>query len=100
MPKKRNNYTAEFKQKAVRLVVEENQSVPDIARSLGIPAGSLNRWIRAWKDSKEQAFPGHGKQMLTPEQLLIKQLQAENKQLKSDNELLKKAAAFFAKDTL
>ncbi len=79
-------------------MLEENQSVTDVARTLDISVGSLNRWIRAWKDHNELAFPGHGTPSLSDEQRLIKQLQAENKQLKSDNELLKKAAAFFAKN--
>ncbi len=100
MPTQRKEYSKEFKQKAVRLVLEEKQSTQDVARSLGIPSVNLNRWIRKWRDQHENAFPGHGKQALSEEQRLIEELKAQVKQLQMDNAILKKAAAFFAKETL
>ena len=97
---KRPNYSQEYKLKAVKLVVEQGQSPAEVARSLGINAGNLRRWVRQHEEQKDLAFPGKGKQALTLEQQRIKELEAENKQLKMETEILKKATAFFAKDLL
>lgn len=90
MPKKRKTYNKELKLKAVKLVVEENQSVTDVARTLEVPVGSLNRWIRSWRDQQDDAFPGNGKQALSPDQQEIKELKAKIKLLEMDKEILKK----------
>ena len=100
MPKKRKTYSKELKLKAVKLVIEENQSITDVSRTLSVPISSLNRWVKAWRDQKDQAFPGNGKQSLSPEQQEIKELKAQVKLLEMDKEILKKATAFFAKETL
>ena len=100
MTKKRKTYSKEQKLKAVKLVVEESQTVTDVARTLQVPIGSLNRWVKAWRDQQDIAFPGNGKQALSPEQQEIKQLKAQIKLLEMDKEILKKATAFFAKETL
>lgn len=97
---KRKKYSQEFKLKAVRLVTEQGQSPTAVARSLGVSAGNLRRWVRLHEEQKDQAFPGKGNQALSAEQQRIKELEAENKQLKMEQEILKKAMAFFAKDQL
>lgn len=97
---KRQNYSQEYKLKAIKLVTEQDQSPTAVARSLGISTGNLRRWVRLYEEQKEQAFPGKGNQALSAEQQRIKQLEAENKQLKMEQEILKKAMAFFAKDQL
>jgi transposase len=58
----------------------------------------LRRWIKESRNEDGQAFRGHGK--LTEEQLEIRRLKEENKRLKMEKEILKKAAVFFAKETL
>ena len=68
MTRKRKSFSQAFKLRAVKLVLEENQSVTDVARTLDITVGSLNRWIRAWKDHNEHAFPGHGKRRTAADQ--------------------------------
>ena len=100
MPKKRKTYSKELKLKAVKLVVEENQPVTAVARTLDVPISSLNRWVKAWRDRQDDAFPGNGKQVLSPEQQEIKELKAHIKRLEMDKEILKKATTFFAKETL
>ena len=100
MARQRKTYSQEYKLKAVRLVIDQKQSAASVARSLGIEAANLRRWVTQYKVSNEQAFPGNGKQSLTEEQQRIKELEAEVRQLKMEQEILKKAAAFFAKDQL
>ncbi|MET4696205.1 transposase [Endozoicomonas lisbonensis] len=97
---KRKNCSQEYKLKAVKLITEQGQSPAAVARSLGVSAGNLHRWVRAHDERKDQAFPDKGKQALTIVQQRIKELEAENKQLKMEQEILKKAMAFFAKDQL
>ncbi|USE39617.1 IS3 family transposase [Endozoicomonas sp. SCSIO W0465] len=77
------------------MVVEQKQAVTEVARSLGINDGNLRRWIREQDEKKEMSFPGKGQQALTPDQQRIKELEAENRQLKMEQEILKKATAFF-----
>ncbi|USE37888.1 transposase [Endozoicomonas sp. SCSIO W0465] len=100
MTKQRKNYSPEFKRKAIAMVVEQKQAVTEVARSLGINDGNLRRWIREQDEKKEMSFPGKGQQALTPDQQRIKELEAEHRQLKMEQEILKKATAFFAKDLL
>ena len=100
MAKQRKTYSQEFKLKAVKLVVDQGQAASKVARSLGIDAGNLRRWVGEYRANNDHSFPGNGKQSLTNEQRRIKELEAENKQLKMEQEILKKAMAFFAKDQL
>ena len=93
----RKKYSKEFKLDAVSLVIDQGYSREEAARSLGIRAPMLGRWVREYQaDSDGQAFRGNGK--LTPEKTEIRQLKAENKCLKMEKEILKKATVFFAKE--
>ena len=94
--KKRKKYSKEFKQDAVRLVTEQGYAITEAARNLDLNVGMLGRWKREAAES-EDAFRGNGK--LTPEQLELRQLKAENRQLRLEREILKKATAFFAKES-
>ena len=95
--KKRKRYTAQFKRDAVNLVVEQGNPATEVARNLDIGAGTLQRWVREHKDDQENAFPGNGR--MSPEKERIRELEAEVKRLKMEREILKKAAAFFAKES-
>jgi transposase len=90
----RKRYTKEFKQGAVRLVTEQGRSISDAASSLGVPAWSLSRWVRAAKDEGGDAFRGNGKR--TAQEQEIADLRRKVKQLEEEKEILKKAAAYFA----
>lgn len=81
---------------AVNLVLEQNYTKADAARSLGINANVLGRWVKEFEDDDGHAFRGNGK--LTPEQLELRQLREEVKCLKMEKEILKKATVFFAKE--
>ncbi len=93
--RKRRNYTNEFKEEAVKLVTEQGYSMAEASRNLGINANLLGRWKKASEQPEnESASPGS---MVTI-QAELKRLKKENKQLKMEREILKKAAAFFAKE--
>jgi transposase len=94
--KKRKDYTTEFKREAVRLVIDEGYKAAEAARSLDINGNMLGRWVREFRDASESAFPGKGN--LSPEQEEISRLREENKRLRLEREILKKATAFFAKE--
>jgi len=97
MTTKKTVYTEEFKIDAVRLVLEEGLTKSETGRRLGINQSLLGRWVRAYQDRQENAFPGKGRQ--TPEQEELRRLREENRQLRMEREILKKATAFFAKET-
>jgi transposase len=92
---RRRRFTAEFKAGAVRLVLVEGQSVTGVARDLGISASGLSRWV-------EQARADQGKSkrgtLTTEEKEELTRLRKEVRELRLEREILKKAAAFFAKE--
>lgn len=89
-------YTREFKVHAIQLS-EKNGSIPKTAKELGISDKSLYNWVRELKADSSEAFRGRGK--LTAESDKIRQLEREVKRLKETNEILKKAAIFFASES-
>jgi transposase len=93
----RKKYSKEFKLDAIALVNEQGYSRAEAARNLGISPSQLGRWVREAEKDDGHAFRGNGK--LTPEQLELRQLKEENRKLKMEREILKKAAAFFAQET-
>mgnify|MGYP006284761099 CR=1 FL=1 len=99
MGDKRNKYEEEFKRDAVDLSNRSDKTIKEVAENLGIPYGTLARWRREYKDKGEFAFPGHGKQNLTPEQKEIKRLKKELNDAKEERDILKKAVSIFSKKT-
>ncbi|KPJ94071.1 MAG: transposase [Gammaproteobacteria bacterium SG8_11] len=93
----RRQYSKEFKLDAISLVIDQGYSRAEAAESLGISAPMLGRWVNEHQKQGGQAFRGNGK--LTPEQEEIRRLKEENRRLKMEKEILKKATAFFAKET-
>ncbi|SRR5581483_5624648 len=96
MPRSRRTYTPEFKTEAVRLVTQQGYSVAEAARSLGIRENLIRNWRQALAAKGDQAFPGQGKLPAAEDEL--RRLRAENKRLLAERDILKKAAAFFAKE--
>ena len=93
----RKRYTKEFKKEAVELVTEQNYSVTEAANSLGISRNMLDRWRREYRVEKEDAFPGTGHESGQADEL--RRLREENRRLRLEKEILKKAAAYFAKES-
>jgi transposase len=92
----RRKHTREFKVEAVRLITERGVSYTQASRDLGVHANSLRIWVKELGADPENAFPGHGQQK--PEQAEIAALKREVAKLKAERDILKKAAAYFAKD--
>ena len=95
--KKRRTYTAEFKREAVDLVVKQGYTNAEASRNLGIRSNMLGRWRREQLKERQNAFPGSGHQSEELEELKL--LREENRKLKLEREILKKAAVFFAKES-
>jgi transposase len=89
-------YTKEFKLDAISLVLEQNYTQSEAAKSLGINPRLISRWIKEQSKEEEQAFRGAGK--LTDEQLEIRRLREELRRVTMEKEILKKATALFAKE--
>jgi|PlaIllAssembly_1097288.scaffolds.fasta_scaffold313899_2 transposase len=93
--KTRRRYTKEFKIEAIELVKSRPGRVSEVAENLGIHPMMLYRWIREYSDEPQYAFPGQGKLKLPDEEL--SRLLKENKDLKEERDILKKALAIFSK---
>jgi transposase len=92
----RRLFSREFKVEAVRLVMDRRVSVAQAARDLEIHENMLRRWMKELSADPAQAFPGHGQGK--PEQLEIERLRRENAKLRAERDILKKAAAYFARE--
>src|SRR3954467_4312263 len=97
MAKSRRTFTPEFKVQAVKLVTEQGQSVAEVARDLDLGESMLRSWKQTLAATGAQAFPGHGKPPAMEEAL--PRLRAQNKRLLMERGILKKATAFFARES-
>ena len=89
----RRKYTDEFKQQAVRLVLDEEKSVGAVARELDLTASALAEWVARARADRSKGRTG----LTTAERDELARLRKENRILQEEREILKKAAAFFAK---
>jgi transposase len=94
----RRQFSREFKVEAVRLVAERGVSISQAARDLDLGETVLRRWVRELTTDPQQAFPGKG--VMKPEQAEIERLRKEVSKLKMERDILKKAAAYFAKESM
>ncbi len=94
MPKQA--YTAEFKELAVKRV-KDGESIAAVVKELGLGDRTLRNWIKAAAEGK---LKGAGSKGVTPEAMELSRLRAEVARLKRENEIIKKAAAYFARDVL
>ncbi len=95
----RKKYTKEFKLGAVKLVLEQGRPVTEVSRSLGVNGSLIHQWKRKFLESGELSFPGNGNRQIASEaEEEIRRLRKELSDVKQDREILKKAAAFFARN--
>jgi transposase len=89
----RRQFTDEFKAGAIRLVLDEGKTIAAVARELDLTASSLARWVDQDRAERTQGKTG----LTTEERQELARLRKEVRELKLEREILKKAAAFFAK---
>ncbi len=94
MSSERARFTREFREEAVRLVIEGSRPIAQVARQLGINDGTLGNWVARFRDE----HPVAKSPLSLSEHQRLAELEREVRQLKLDNEFLGKAAAFFARE--
>ncbi len=94
----RRQFSRQFKLEAVRLVKERGVSVSQAARDLDVHENVLRKWVRELVTDPHHAFPGQGQ--MKPEQAEIDRLKKEVAKLKMERDILKKAAAYFARESM
>lgn len=95
MPKNRKTFDASFKLEVAKLVKEQGLGILHVSQSMGVGPTAVRRWVEQYA-AELDGQRGIGKP-LTPEQQRIRQLEQENRQLRMDVDILKKASAFFAR---
>jgi transposase len=96
MPRKRRSFTAEFKAEAVGLCQVGDRSIRQVAKELDLTETALREWVRR---AEIDAGAGPKDALTTAEREELQRLRRENKRLLMEREILKKAAAFFAKES-
>jgi transposase len=94
----RRKFSQEFKLEAVRLIKDRGVSYVQASEDLGVHTSQLRDWVKKFSDDPQHPFPGNGQ--MKPEQLEIARLKREVIKLKAERDILKKAAAYFAKESL
>ena len=95
--RKRQDYPKEFREDAVKLVIEKGYNCTEVGRRLGINHSNVSRWVRKYRNLQENTTLGG----LSPSEIEAenRRLRKENKRLLMEREILRKAAAFFAKES-
>lgn len=93
---RRRTHSEEFKREAVRLIRDRGVTTARASRDLGVHANLLRKWVKDFEAVPANAFPGHGR--MKPEQFEIDRFRREVTKLEAERDILKKAAAYFAKD--
>lgn len=91
---RKSNYSPEFREEAVRLVIETQRPIVQVARELGVSPETLRNWVRRHKIDHQSETPG----LDTSDRARLRELERRNAELERENSFLKKAAAYFAKD--
>ena len=96
MPRTRPPYPAAFRAEAIELARTSGKTIPELAKDLGVSGQTLRNWVH-----QADVDAGHGRpgELTTTEQQELRRLRRENQVLRQEREILKKAAAFFAKET-
>ncbi len=96
MTKQRKEFDASFKLEVAKMVKDQGLSTSHVSASMGVSTAAIRRWVKQY-EAELKGHCGIGNP-LTPEQQRIRHLEQENRQLKMDVEILKKASAFFARE--
>ena len=93
--RQRRSFTDEFRAGAVRLVLDEGKTIPQVARDLDLTESSVRNWVERARADRGKGKPGV---LTTAEKEELATLRKEVRQLRLERDILKKAAAFFAKE--
>lgn len=88
----RKNFSPEYREEAVKMVLESSRPTAQVARGLGLNEGTLGNWVNAYR----RAHAGEEPPLTVSERARLRELEKENRELKMEREFLGKAAAFFA----
>ena len=99
MTKVINQYSAEFKLELIKLIEEQGQKVPDVASQYNVGKSTLEKWLQRYR-VEQSGKPLATGRAITPEQQEIQRLKKENAQLRLERDILKKASALLAQDSL
>ena len=88
----RKNFSPEYREEAVKMVLESSRPIAQVARELGLNEGTLGNWVNAYR----RAHAGEEPALTISERARLRELEKENRELKMEKEFLGKAAAFFA----
>jgi transposase len=94
LPRPKKSFSPEFKEEAVKMVIETSRPIARVAKELGINEGTLGNWVNVYR--REHA--GEEPPLSVSERARLRDLERETRELKMENEFLKKAAAYFAGD--
>ena len=95
MGTKRVKYSQEFKEQAVRMVIDGSRPIADVARELSVHDGTLGNWVNKYRVD----HPVAEQPLTVSERIRLRELETENRELRMKNEFLGKAAAFFARES-
>ena len=94
MPERRRKFTPEFKDEAVKMVIDTSRPIAEVAREIHVNEGTLGNWVNKYRAEHADEEPP----LTVSERARLRELERENRELRMKAELLGKAAAFFAQE--
>ena len=94
LPRPKRNFTPEYREEAVRSVIETSRPIAQVAKELGLNSGTLGNWVSAYRRDHAGEEPA----LTVNERARLRELERETRELQMELAFLKKAAAYFAKD--
>jgi transposase len=94
LPRPKKSYSPEYREEAVKLVIETSRPIAQVAKELGVQEGTLGSWVARYR----RDHAGDEPELNITDRARLRELERETRELRMENEFLKKAAAYFAKD--
>jgi transposase len=94
LPRPKKSYSPEYREEAVKLVIETSRPIAQVAKELGVQEGTLGSWVARYRRDHAGDEPA----LNVTDRARLRELEREMRELRMENEFLKKAAAYFAKD--
>lgn len=94
MSPNRRKFSPEYRDEAVKMVLEGSRTIAEVAREMGLNPGTLGNWVNTFR----KANPQEEEPLTLSERARLRELERENRELKMKNEFLGKAASFFAQE--